>query len=224
MTQYTEQHSKFPRERIIQRGADALTDAELLAVLLRTGSSTLGVVEFAEQLLRQQGGLRALLDADEKCLLGVFGLGPAKVAAIKATRALSDRYLWATCERVEVFDSSASVRPYIQNQLCARTREVFAVLLLDSQNRLIAYQELFFGTIDSANVHPREVLRCAIEHNAAAIIFAHNHPSGVAEPSQDDIRVTGKLKHLLREIGVRVLDHLVVGSGEITSFADRGLL
>ena len=224
MKHYTEQNRNFPRERIIQRGADALSDAELLAVLLRTGSKTLGVVEFAEQLLRQQGGLRALLDAGEVVLLGISGLGPAKVAAIKATRALSDRYLWAVCERIDVFNSSASVRPYIQNQLCARTQEVFAVLLLDSQNRLIAYQELFYGTIDTASIHPREVLRCAIEHNAAAIIFAHNHPSGVAEPSQDDIRVTGKLKRLLGEIGVRVLDHLVVGSGEITSFADRGLL
>ena len=101
---------------------------------------------------------------------------------------------------------------------------VFAVLLLDSQNRLISYQELFFGTIDSASVHPREVLRCVIEQNAAAIIFAHNHPSGVAEPSQDDIKVTQRLKRILAEVGVRVLDHLVVGSKEITSFADRGLL
>lgn len=222
--EYTEHKSFFPRERIIQRGADALSDAELLAVLLRTGNGSLGVVAFAEQLLEQLGGLRALLDAGERPLLGVSGLGPAKVATIKAARALSDRYLWAACVREQVFSSSAAVRPYIQNQLCARTQEIFAVLLLDSQNRLIAYHELFFGTIDSASVHPREVLRCAIEQNAAAIIFAHNHPSGVAEPSQDDIRVTKKLKHLLSEIGVRVLDHLVVGSGEITSFADRGLL
>ena len=201
-----------------------MSDAELLAVLLRTGSKTHGVVEFAEQLLRQQGGLRALLDAGEAQLLGVSGLGPAKVAAIKATRALSDRYLWAACERLELFNSSASVRPFVQSQLCARRQEIFAVLLLDSQNRLITYQELFFGTIDTASIHPREVMRCALEHNAAAMIFAHNHPSGVAEPSQDDIRVTGKLQRLLGEIGVRVLDHLIVGSGEITSFADRGLL
>ena len=214
----------YPRERIIQRGADALSDAELVAVLIRTGGNGQHVVAFARHLLVQFGGLRPLLDADEQRLLRIKGLGPAKVAALRSARALCDRYLLAGCLRLNKFDSSSSVRPFVQSKLCSRRREVFAVLLLDSQNCLICYRELFFGTIDSASIHPREVLCCAIEFNAAAIIFAHNHPSGVAEPSQDDIRVTKKLKCLLAEIGVRVLDHLVVGSQEVTSFADLGLL
>ncbi|MBV1905350.1 MAG: DNA repair protein RadC [Pseudomonadales bacterium] len=216
--------NNLPRERIISRGAEALTDAELIAVVLRTGNGKCSVVDFAEQLLKQFGGLRGLLNAGEEQLMLINGLGTAKVAALQSTRALGTRYLRAACERRDIFNSSASVRPYLQSQLCARYQEIFAVLLLDSQNRLIQYRELFFGTIDSACIHPREVLRCVIEHNAGAVIFAHNHPSGMAEPSQDDIDVTLKLKRLLSEIGVRVLDHIIVGSKEITSFADRGLL
>ncbi len=213
-----------PRERLLAEGADVLSDAELLAVFLRNGQGNDDVVRFARRLLQKFGSLRALLDATSETLLTETGLGPAKVAALKAALALAQRYLEAPLVREGVFSGSADVRRYLQQKLSGRTSEVFAALFLDSQHRLLRYQELFFGTIDSASVYPREVVRRVLLHNAAAVIFVHNHPSGVAEPSRSDVELTERLKRALQYLDVRVLDHMVVAANEVTSMAERGLL
>ncbi|TDJ23681.1 MAG: JAB domain-containing protein [Gammaproteobacteria bacterium] len=213
-----------PRERLLAQGGDALSDAELLAVVLRSGDGRRDAVQLGRTLLAQHGSLRELIAAPVSALLALPGLGPAKVAALKAVPVLAQRCFASTLGRASVFAQSADVRGFLSQRLGAQVREVFAVLLLDSQHRLIRYSELFFGTIDSASVHPRELLREAIRVNAAAVILVHNHPSGVAEPSAPDIRLTERLKDLLAEIDVRVLDHMIVAGGEITSLAERGLL
>ena len=164
------------------------------------------------------------MEAPAARLLATPGLGPAKVAALKAAPVLAQRCFTAALKRGDVFRHAADVRGFLRQRLGGRLREVFAVLLLDSQHRLILYQELFLGTIDSASVHPRELLRAVIQANAAAVILVHNHPSGVAEPSAPDIRLTERLKDLLAEVDVRVLDHMIVAGEEITSLAERGLM
>lgn len=213
-----------PRERLLQQGADALSDAELIAVLLGSGDRSRDAVELSRNLLGECGSLRGLLDAPCDVLLALPGLGPAKVAALKAAPALAQRCFAGTLRRTSVFRSAADVRGFLRARLGGRLREVFGVLLLDSQHRLIRYSELFLGTIDSASVHPRELLREVIQANAAAVILVHNHPSGVAEPSAPDIRLTERLKDLLSEVDVRVVDHMIVAAGEVTSLAERGLI
>jgi len=213
-----------PRERLLNRGADALSDAELLAVLLRSGGRAEDVVSLARRVLIEFGSLRALLDASAEQLLSVQGLGGAGVGSLLAARALGERYLAVPVVREAVFKGSVDVRRYLRQRLGGREQEVFAALFLDSQHRLIRFEELFFGTVDSATVHPREVLKRVIACNAAAIIFAHNHPSGVAEPSGSDLAITERLKSLLNCIDVRVLDHLVVSASDVVSMAERGLV
>lgn len=213
-----------PRERLLARGADALSDAELVALVLRTGGSHGDVVTLARGLLGRFGSVQGLLDAPSEQLLSIRGLGVAGVTALLAARALGERYLAVPVVRQVVFQGSVDVRRYLRKRLGARQQEVFAALFLDSQHRLIRFEELFFGTVDGASVHPREVLRRAIAYNAAAVIFAHNHPSGVAEPSPADLAVTERLKSVLGCVDVRVLDHLVVSTAEVVSMAERGLL
>ncbi len=216
--------SERPRERLIACGADGLSDAELLALLLRTGSRSRDAVQLARDLLRDYKTLRALLDAPVAELAGRPGVGPAKAAALAAAVALAERYLACAVVREEVFGASADVRRYLRHRLGGRSREVFGALFLDAQHRLIAFREIFLGTVDSATVHPREVLRETLTLNAAAVIFVHNHPSGVAEPSASDVKITERLRHVLQLIDVRVLDHIVVSGADAISMAERGLL
>ncbi|GAB3487920.1 RadC family protein [Marinomonas epiphytica] len=211
-----------PREKLINLGPSALTDAELLAIFLRTGSQGFSAVELARLLLTEFGGLRSLLSASREEFCQGYGLGDAKYTQLQAVMEMSKRHLLEQLQRDTIFASADLVRQYLASQLRHVQRETFAVLFLDSQHRLIQYQELFFGTIDSAAVYPREVVKAALKHNAAAVILAHNHPSGVAEPSQADIAITERIKSALQLVDIRLLDHFVVGEGEPVSLAERG--
>ena len=211
-----------PREKLIQQGAEALSDTELLAIFLRTGCAGKTAVDLARDLLKNFGGLTALLDASATQFCAQRGLGLAKYAQLQASQELARRHLREHMQREHVFTSSATVSSYLRLQLQRRKQEVFAALFLDSQHRLIAYEELFRGTIDGAAVYPREVVRQALGYNAAALILAHNHPSGVSEPSDADRRITRQLKDALALVDIRVLDHIVVGAGESVSMAERG--
>lgn len=215
--------SRRPREKLLQLGSTALTDEELLAIFLRTGVNGKTAVDLAQELLRNFGGLRHLLAADEKTFCRHLGLGQAKFAQLQAILEMARRYLSENLQRGDSLTSPRATRDYLSMHLRDRTHEVFAVLFLDQRHRVIRYEELFQGTIDGASVYPREVVKKALHHNAAAVILAHNHPSGVAEPSRADEAITRRLKEALALIDVRVLDHLVVGD-EIVSFAERGLL
>jgi len=213
-----------PREKLLARGADALSDAELLAIFLRTGMTGCSAVDLARDLIHRFGSLRGLFNASEAEFCAAPGLGRAKYAQLCAVLAMSQRYLAEALQRGDAITSARGAGQYLSSRLRDRPREVFALLLLDNQHRMIVYEELFEGTIDSANVHPREVVKRALHHNAAALILAHNHPSGVAEPSVADRQITEQLQQALALVGVRVLDHLVVGDGTPISFAERGWL
>ncbi len=213
-----------PREKLLRFGPHTLSDAELLAIFLRTGIPGKSAVELARELLADFGGLRPLLDADHAAFCRGKGLGSAKYAQLQATLELSRRHLFETLERGDALSSPQHTRDYLRAQLRDRRREVFACLFLDNRHRVLAYEELFFGTIDGAGVHPREVVRRALELNAAALIVAHNHPSGVAEPSAADEAITRRIREALQLVEIRLLDHMVVGDGEIVSLAERGLI
>lgn len=213
-----------PRLRLQRLGMESVTDAELLAICLGTGGAGQPVEIFASNLLQRFGGIAGLLNAPESSLLAVPGIGPARAALFTAIRALVDRFLHHELIDAPVLSSSDAVRGFLRSRLALQPREVFSCLFLDSRHRLISFEVLFLGTVDRASVHPREVLRRALELNAAAVILAHNHPSGVAEPSSADIALTGSLAELLRQIDVRLLDHLVVARAGEVSLAERGLL
>ncbi len=213
-----------PREKLLERGAEALGDAELLAIFLRTGLPGKSAVALAGELLERFGGLAPLLNAPRRSFTAAPGLGDAKFVQLQAVLEMSRRYLRQNLLRGGALESAQATRDYLQAQLAGRPREVFACLFLDNRHRLIRYEELFAGTIDGASVHPREVVRRALELSAAALIIAHNHPSGVAEPSAADRRITERLRDALALVEVRVLDHFVIGDGESVSFAERGLL
>ncbi|MCP4995792.1 MAG: JAB domain-containing protein [Gammaproteobacteria bacterium] len=213
-----------PREKLLRQGAAALSDAELLAIFLRTGVKGLTAVDLARQLLTEHGGLRPLLAADRQKFCASHGMGDAKYVQLQATLEMGRRHIQESLERGDSFCSPEETRNYLRIRLGNHPNEVFACLFLDTRHRLIAYNELFQGTIDGASVHPREVVRKAIKHNAAAVILAHNHPSGIAEPSHADEQITHRLQQALALIDVRVLDHIIVGDGEMTSLAESGLL
>ncbi|MCE3251198.1 MAG: hypothetical protein K0Q67_208 [Cellvibrio sp.] len=213
-----------PREKLLSLGPRALSDAELLAIFLRVGCVGKSAVDLARELLHEYGGLRQLLEASQREFCKGLGLGNAKYAQLQAVLEMGRRHLSATMKEGDLLSSPDLVRSYLSAQLRHQPREVFAVLFLDSQNRLIAYEELFFGTIDGASIYPREVVRRALAHNCASVILSHNHPSGVAEPSQADCRITRRLQESLELIDVRVIDHMVVGDSAVISFAERGLL
>jgi len=213
-----------PREKLLARGPEALSDAELLAIFLRTGVRGASAIDLARELLAELGGLRALMEAEPERLCAARGLGRAKYVQLRASLEMGRRYLAARLARESVLASPADTRAYLAARLKAHPHEVFACLFLDNRHRVIAFEEMFRGTIDGAAVHPREVVRRALAHNAAAVILAHNHPSGVAEPSQADRALTRRLQDALGLVDIRVLDHFVVGDGEVASFAERGLL
>lgn len=213
-----------PREKLLARGPQSLSDAELLAIFLRTGLPGLTAVDLARQLLTEFGGLRQLLDADKAKFCSHKGLGPAKYAQLQAVLEMGRRHLWERLQRGETLGSPSETRRFLLARLRDYPHEVFACLLLDNRHRVIAFEELFRGTIDAASVYPREVVKLALARNAAALIIAHNHPSGVAEPSRADERLTQRLKEALALVDIRLLDHFVIGDGDVVSFAERGLL
>ncbi len=213
-----------PREKLLDLGPQALSDAELLAIFLRVGCVGKSAVDLARELLQEYGGLRPLLEASRTDFCKGLGLGAAKYAQLQAVLEMGRRHLSASMKEGDLLTSPDLVRSYLSAQLRHQPHEIFAVLFLDNQHRLIAYDELFYGTIDGANVYPREVVKKALSRNAAAAILAHNHPSGIAEPSQSDMRITERLQEALNLVGVRVIDHMVVGDKEVISFAERGLL
>lgn len=213
-----------PREKLLSLGPGALSDAELLAIFLRIGCAGKSAVDLARELLVQYGGLRPLLESSQADFCRGLGLGNAKYAQLQAVLEMGRRHLSASLQAGDMLTSPELVRQYLSAQLRHQPREVFAMLLLDNQHRLLAYEELFFGTIDGASVYPREVVKLALAKNAAAVILAHNHPSGIAEPSQADRRITERLQAALELVEIRVLDHMVVGDSEVISFAERGLL
>ena len=212
-----------PREKLLARGAGALSDAELLALLLRTGTAGRGVLQMAQEVLDAFGGLAGLLHASADDLKRIKGLGgSAKRAELVAVLELARRALAEQLRERPVFDSPNAVRDYLQLQLAQRPHEVFAVLFLDSQHRLIALEELFRGTLGQTSVYPREVALRALHHHAAAVVLAHNHPSGSVQPSRADETLTQTLKSTLALIDVRVLDHVIVGPGQAWSMAEKG--
>ena len=213
-----------PREKLLAHGPAALADAELIALLLRTGLPGVSVLQLAQQMLDRFGGIPGLLHTDVMALKDVKGLGPAKRAEIAAVIELARRALAQELMQRPVFDTPSKVKQYLQLQLGKREHEVFAVMFLDARNCLLHCEEMFRGTLTQTSVYPREVVKRALQVGCAAVILAHNHPSGAAEPSRADEYLTQALKSALQLIDVRVLDHLVVGHGEVISFAERGLL
>ena len=213
-----------PRGRLLTMGSGALRDSELLALCLGQGSAGCAATEIARRLLLRFGSIGQVLRARPEQLLAEKGLGRARVAAIKSVTALAERALVEQVEAAPVLHSADAVKQLLMLRLDRQERELFSALFLDTRHRLLSYEVLFAGTIDSASVYPREILRRCLALNAAAIILAHNHPSGLAEPSVADIALTERLQPLLAEVGVRLLDHVVVGRGQTVSMAERGLI
>jgi DNA repair protein RadC len=213
-----------PREKLLQRGSAALTDAELLAIFLRTGTAGKSAVDLARELLADFGSLKALLDADQQRFCLGHGLGDAKYTQLQAVLEMAKRHFNEVLQRGSALTSPEITRTYLSAQLRGYSYEVFACLFLDNQHRIIKLDEFFRGTIDGASVYPREVVKQALYHNAAAVIFAHNHPSGITEPSPADKQITEKLKQALSLFDIRVLDHFIIGDGEPYSFAEHGYL
>ena len=211
-----------PREKLLARGAMALSDAELLALFLGSGLRGQDAVATARQLLGEHGPLRRLLELPAAALARLPGLGPARACLLSGALELCSRYLAAGLERGEALTDPASAGRYVAQRLRGQSREVFAALFLDTRHRALAFEELFRGTVDGAEVHPREVVRRALAHNAAAVMVGHNHPSGNPEPSAADRAVTARLKQSLSLVDVRLLDHFVIGDGAPVSLAARG--
>ncbi len=213
-----------PREKLLARGPAALSDAELLALLLRTGLPGKNALQMGQELLNTFGGVAGLLHSAPEALKSIKGLGPAKRAEIVAVLELARRALAEELKEKTVFSTPQAIRDYLQLQLGSRPYEVFAVLFLDAQHRLIALEELFRGTLAQTSVYPREIVVRALAHNAASVVLAHNHPSGSAQPSRADEAITKTLKAALGLIDVQVLDHFVVTRSQATSMAEMGLL
>lgn len=213
-----------PREKLVQRGAASLSDAELLAIFLRSGIKGRSAVDLGRDLLMRFGSLTGLAQAELEAFATTPGLGPAKYAQLQAALELARRALAERIAAGDVLSSPEAVRSFLRLTLADRPHEVFMMVILDAQNRVITTEELFRGTLTQTSVFPREVVKSALKHNAAAVVLAHNHPSGVAEPSQADQVLTETLRRALALVDVRVLDHFIVGRGAAMSFAERGLL
>lgn len=212
-----------PREKLLARGPQALSDVELLAILLRTGMAGKNVFQLAQELL-QLGGISGLLNASPATFKTIKGLGPAKKAELLAVFELARRALAERLQQRQAFQTPNAVKQYLQMQLAHKGHEVFAVLFLDSQNRMLAMEELFRGTLSQTSVYPREVVLRALHHQSAAVVLSHNHPSGSVQPSRADEALTQTLKASLALVDVRVLDHIIVGQGQALSMAEQGLL
>lgn len=212
----------MPREKLLQFGVETLSDAELLALFLRTGTRNLPVLTLSQKLLNEFGSFYHLMNASHDEFCKKEGLGTAKYTQLKAVVELSHRYLKVKMTKENYLTSPTLTHHYLANRLMDKDREIFMVIFLDNQNHVINCEEMFVGTYNSVEVHPREVARKALQYNAAALILAHNHPSGLAEPSQADRALTKKIEQVCELIDVRVIDHLVIGKGEYVSFAERG--
>lgn len=217
-------YGEGPRDKLLDRGPSVLSDAELLAVLLHTGHKDCSALELARRLLMEFDGIGGLMRAAQVSVLGYPGIGPAKYSRLCAAMELACRQALYKASAGSALTSPAETRRFLQYHLGSRSREVFTCLFLDSQHRVRRCEDLFFGTLDGAAVYPREVAVRALQYGAAAVIFAHNHPSGVAEPSSADRRITERLCAALALLDIRVLDHIIVGSGSEYSFAEQGLL
>ncbi len=213
-----------PREKLLQRGASSLSDAELLAIFLRTGVVGKSAVDLARELVARFGNLTQLFAASEKDFCAIHGLGQAKYVQLQAVLEMARRALHEQMKAGDALSSPAAVRNYLQLLLRGRQQEVFMAIFLDAQHRVIAAEELFHGTLTQTSVYPREVVKRSMHHNAAALIFAHNHPSGVAEASRADQQLTDTLKQALALVDVRVLDHFIVAGAGCLSFAERGMV
>jgi DNA repair protein RadC len=213
-----------PREKLLKLGPESLSEAELIAIFLRTGTRGRSAVDVARDLLVKFKSLRGLLTADRESMCATTGLGPARYAALQASLELARRHFRELMQAGPALTNPRSTREYLRMRLRDLDHEVFCCLYLDNRNRVIACEELFRGTIDGATVHPREIVKRALAHNAAAVILAHNHPSGVAEPSQADELITRRVKESLATVDIRVLDHLVIGDGRCESMAERGMV
>jgi DNA repair protein RadC len=213
-----------PREKLIERGAAALSDAELLAILLRTGIRGRSALDLAREVLARFGSLRRLLAADRTQFCATAGLGTARYAELQAAAELSRRQLSETLRAGPLLASPKATREFLSARLRDLEHEVFCCLYIDKRHRLIHFEELFRGTLDGASVHPREIVKLALKRNAAAVIVAHNHPSGIAEPSQADGLITQRIKEALALVDIRLLDHIIVGDGVSVSLAESGLL
>ena len=211
-----------PREKLVRVGAESLTDVELLAIFLRTGLPGVHVMQLAEDLLAHFGSLYQLMAADQSAFHHARGVGISKYTQLKAIAELSRRLFFSRLAKEDAMLNPEATGQYLQLLLSRREREVFLVLFLDNQHHVIRHQEMFVGTINSVEVHPREIVREALKANAAALILAHNHPSGKAEPSQADRAITEQIVKACLLMEIRVLDHLVIGHGEYVSFAERG--
>ena len=211
-----------PREKLLEQGSASLSDAELLAIFLRTGVTGKSAVDLARHLLAEFGSLRALLEADLGSFSRQLGLGPAKFSQLQAVLEMGRRHLAERLRRDSALESPQAVRDYLKSLLRHEHHEVFGCLFMDSKHRMLAFEVLFRGSIDSASVYPRQVVKRALAHNAAAVIFCHNHPSGVPEPSEADRTLTHRLTEALDLIEVRVLDHFIVGDGEPLSMVEHG--
>jgi DNA repair protein RadC len=213
-----------PREKLLSQGSQALSDAELLAIFLRVGVVGKSAVDLARDLLTEFGSLNGIFYASRDALTAVHGMGDSKYVQVQAIFEMARRALSEQMRQRDALTSPQQVRDYLCLKLGGMTREVFVVLFLDAQNRVMAQEELFAGTLTQTSVYPREVVKRALHHNSAAVIFAHNHPSGVAEPSRADELLTKALKDALALVDVRVLDHFVIAGNAALSFAERGLI
>lgn len=213
-----------PREKLLAEGPNRLSDAELLAVIIQSGIKGKSALDLARELLNKFGGISGLLGLDRNELRAQQGLGPARAACLVAFQELAQRQLLEQATQPDTLTSSAATRRYLISKFRFHEHEVFSCVFLNNQHHVVKIEELFRGTIDGAAVYPREVVKRCLYHNAAAVIFAHNHPSGVAEPSQADLAITQRLKDALGTIEVRVLDHLVIGCNQIVSMAERNML
>jgi DNA repair protein RadC len=213
-----------PREKLLAQGPGALSDAELLAIFLRTGVKGVSAVDLARHLLNTFGSLRGLIAADQQAFCLAKGLGQAKFVQLQAVVELTQRYFAEKLHKQAVFHTAQQTKDYLIAKLRDEPNEVFAMLLLDSQHQLLAYRPMFYGTIDGASVYPRVLVKQALADNAAAVILTHNHPSGIAEPSQADQHITQRIVNAMALLDIKVLDHLIIGDGVAVSFAERGLL
>lgn len=211
-----------PREKLLEHGSSSLSDAELLAIFLRTGVSGKSAVDLARHLLNEFGSLRALLEADLSSFCRPLGLGPAKFTQLQAVLEMSRRHLAEHLRRDCALESPQAVRDFLTSQVRHEPHEVFGCLFMDTKHRMLAFEVLFRGSIDSASVYPRQVVKRALAHNAAAVIFCHNHPSGISLPSEADRTLTQRLTEALDLIEVRVLDHFIVGEGQPLSMVEHG--
>lgn len=213
-----------PREKLMRQGPKSLSEAELLAIFLRTGIQGITAVDLARQLLERFGSLKALLEADQRVFCSSPGLGPAKYALLQSVLEMANRYVMEDLEKSSALTSATKTRAYLTQKLRGYGHEVFACLFLDNQHRVIVFEELFHGTLNGASVYPRQVAKRALKHNAAALILAHNHPSGETNPSAADKHITKRLQQSLGLFDITILDHFIIGDGQAYSFAENGLI